>query len=118
RELQEATAALRSTVLSLWHAEIAPSQISEVISAVTDAIVRRIIELAIESEGPPPADFCWMALGSHGRREPMPSSDVGSGMALRDAPENDPPASGARRVLASSQTTTYMSAMPADGSEP
>src|SRR5262249_27935564 len=73
RELQEATAALRSTVLSLWHAEIAPSQISEVISAVTDAIVRRIIELAIESEGPPPADFCWIGLGNHGHGEPKPS---------------------------------------------
>src|SRR5262245_29740452 len=117
RELQEAAGDLRSTVISLWHAELPSPQVSEVISAVTDAIVRRIIELAIESEGPPPADFCWMALGSHGRREPMPSSDVDSGMAWRDAPENDPLASGARRVLASSQTTNYMSAIAADVSD-
>ena len=31
-----------------------------------------------------------MSLGSHGRREPVPSSDVDSGMAWRDAPEHDP----------------------------
>ncbi len=30
-----------------------------------------------------------MSLGSHGRREPVPSSDVDSGMAWRDAPEHD-----------------------------
>jgi CBS domain-containing protein len=109
RELQETVAELRSTVIALWRADISPAQISEVISAVTDALVRRVIELAIETEGPPPADFCWMALGSHGRREPVPSSDVDSGMAWRDAPEDDPLKSGARRALASNQTKNYMS---------
>src|SRR5262245_37204665 len=108
RELQETVSELRSTVIALWRAQVAPAQISEVISAVTDALVRRVIELAIETEGPPPAEFCWMALGSHGRREPVPSSDADSGMAWRDAPEDDPLRSGARRALASSQTERYM----------
>ena len=74
RELEAAAGELRSTVIALWRADVAPPQISEVVSAVTDALVGRVIELAIESEGPPPAEFCWMALGSHGRREPVPSS--------------------------------------------
>jgi CBS domain-containing protein len=117
RELQEAAALLRSTVIALWRAELAPPQISEVISAVTDALIRRVIELAIETEGPPPADFCWMALGSHGRREPVPSSDVDSGMAWRDAPEHDPLKSKARRALASSQTGRYMSGIGASVSD-
>ena len=117
RELQEAAAELRSTVVALWRAELAPAQISEVISAVTDALIRRVIELAIESEGPPPAEFCWMALGSHGRREPVPSSDVDSGMAWRDAPDQDPLTSGARRALASSQTDRYMAAIASSVSD-
>jgi CBS domain-containing protein len=117
RELQETVAELRSTVIALWRANLAPPQISEVISAVTDALVRRVIELAIESEGPPPAEFCWMALGSHGRREPVPSSDVDSGMAWRDVPDHDPLTSGARRALASSQTARYMSAIAQDESD-
>jgi CBS domain-containing protein len=108
RELQQTVTELRSTVIALWRASLAPHQISEVVSAVTDALVRRVIELAMETEGPPPAELCWMALGSHGRREPVPSSDVDSGMAWRDAPEHDPLTSGARRVLASSQTKRYM----------
>lgn len=117
RELQEAAAELRSTVIALRRADLAPTQISEVISAVTDALIRRVIELSIETEGPPPAEFCWMALGSHGRREPVPSSDADSGMAWRDAPDHDPLTSGARRVLASSQTERYMSAIASSVSD-
>jgi CBS domain-containing protein len=117
RDLQETVAELRSTVIALWRADLAPAQISEVISAVTDALVRRVIELAIETEGPPPAEFCWMALGSHGRREPVPSSDADSGMAWRDAPEDDPLISGARRALASSQTERYMREIAASVSD-
>jgi CBS domain-containing protein len=117
RELQETVAEIRSTVIALWRADISPAQISEVISAVTDALVRRVIELAIETEGPPPADFCWMALGSHGRREPVPSSDADSGMAWRDAPEDDPLKSGARRALASNQTKNYMSGIASSVSD-
>ena len=117
RDLEETVAKLRSTVIALWRSNVAPAQISEVISAVTDALVRRVIELSIETEGPPPAEFCWMALGSHGRREPVPSSDADSGMAWRDAPENDPLTSGARRALASSQIEAYMGGIAASVSD-
>ncbi|HET8975895.1 MAG TPA: putative nucleotidyltransferase substrate binding domain-containing protein, partial [Solirubrobacterales bacterium] len=37
----------------------------------------------------PSVEFAWIALGSHGRREPVPSSDVDSGLAWSD------PATGA-----------------------
>jgi CBS domain-containing protein len=108
RELTDAASRLNATVVTLHRAELSPSQISEVISAVADALIGRMIELAIETEGPAPADFCWMSLGSHGRREPVPSSDVDSGMAWRDVPEDDPLSSEARRSLASTRTQDYM----------
>ena len=117
RELQEVAGELRSTVIALRRADLPPPQISEVISAVTDSLVRQVIELALESEGPPPAEFSWMALGSHGRREPVPSSDVDLGMAWRDVQDHDPLTSGARRALASSQTARYMRAIAQDVSD-
>jgi CBS domain-containing protein len=86
-ELRDAASRLNSTVVALHRAEISASQVSEVTSAVADALIGRMIELGVESEGPPPVDFCWMSLGSHGRREPVPSSDVDSGMAWRDGTE-------------------------------
>jgi len=73
-----------------------------------------MIELAMEAQGPAPAAFSWMALGSHGRREPVPSSDVDSGMAWRDRPESDPLHSEASRVLASTRTREYMHGIAAD----
>jgi CBS domain-containing protein len=112
-ELRDAAGQLLSTVVGLHRAELTPFHISDVVSAVTDALVRRMIELAIETEGPPPAEFTWMALGSHGRREPVPSSDVDSGMAWRDVPENDPLHSAASRALASGRTAQYMGSIAA-----
>jgi CBS domain-containing protein len=113
-ELREAASRLRSTVVALHRAEVTPFHVSDVISAVTDALIRRMIELAIESEGPPPAQFTWMSLGSHGRREPVPSSDVDSGMAWRDRPDPDPIAAEPRRGLASTRTTDYMRGIAAN----
>jgi CBS domain-containing protein len=83
-DLREAAERLRSTVIALHRSGLGPAQVSEAISAVADALIRRMIELGIEVHGPPPAEFAWMALGSHGRREPVPSSDVDSGMAWRN----------------------------------
>ncbi len=108
RELGDAASRLRSTVIALHRAEMAPQQISEVTSAVADALIVRMIELAVESQGPSPAEFCWMSLGSHGRREPVPSSDVDSGMAWRDVPDSDPIQAESRRRPASARTTEYM----------
>jgi CBS domain-containing protein len=113
-ELREAAGQLRTTLVGLHRARLTSFHISDVVSAVADALVRRMIELAIETEGPPPAEFAWMALGSHGRREPVPSSDVDSGMAWRDVPENDPLHSDASRALASSRTEQYMGSIAAN----
>ena len=88
-ELSEAAQRLRSTVVALHGTKLAPQQIGHVISVVADALVRRMIELAIESKGSSPAEFAWLALGSHGRRETVPSSDVDSGMAWEDQPERE-----------------------------
>src|SRR5215208_2582353 len=112
-ELRDIAGRLKSTVITLHHAELSPVQVSEVTSAVADALIARMIELGIETEGPPPAEFCWMSLGSHGRREPVPSSDVDSGMAWRDVPESDPLSSEASRRLASTRTSEYMHGLAA-----
>src|SRR5882757_7986773 len=62
KELSEAAGRLNSTVATLHGAELAPGQITEMISAVSDALVVRMIERALESAGPPPAEFYWMSL--------------------------------------------------------
>ena len=81
---------LKLTFVTLHQAGVAARQISLITSVVLDALFRRTIELAIERVGAPPAEFTWLALGSDGRREAVPSSDVDSGMAWRDESSADP----------------------------
>ena len=98
-ELSEAAERLRSTVVALHATKLPPQQIGRVISVVADALIRRMIELAIESKGATPAEFAWLALGSHGRRETVPSSDVDSGMAWEDEPEQESRGSDPRPIF-------------------
>jgi len=79
-DLRRAARRLNPTLMGLHQVDLAPAQISAVISVVGDALIRRAIELATASVGPPPTEFAWLALGSHGRREAVPSSDVDSGI--------------------------------------
>jgi len=83
-ELRRAARRLNPTLIGLHQVDLPPSQISAVISVVVDALIRRGIELAIATKGPPPAEFAWLSLGSHGRREGVPSSDLDSGMVWAD----------------------------------
>ncbi len=89
-ELGTVVEQLKLTFVSLHQAGVAARQISTITSVVFDALFRRTIELAIERIGPPPAELTWLALGSDGRREAVPSSDVDSGMAWRDESSADP----------------------------
>ncbi|MCK5281264.1 MAG: CBS domain-containing protein, partial [Cyclobacteriaceae bacterium] len=49
--------------------------ITRIITSVSDAIVYRIISLAIEDFGKPPCDFAFMIMGSEGRMEQTMSTD-------------------------------------------
>jgi len=82
--LRQPAAQLSSTLVSMHAAGVAPARISAILSVVVDALVRRLIELAIAAHGPPPAEIGWLSLGSFGRREAVPSSDADTGMAWSD----------------------------------
>lgn len=69
----------------LLGAGLSSSSVIAVYSGIVDTTVRRAIELTIEpDEGLLTDDFTWMALGSNGRREAVPSSDVDSAVAFAD----------------------------------
>jgi CBS domain-containing protein len=89
-ELRRAARRLRPTLIGLHQVDLPPTQISAVISVVADTLIRRAIELATASEGLPPAEFAWLSLGSHGRREAVPSSDLDSGIVWASDGGSDP----------------------------
>jgi CBS domain-containing protein len=83
-ELRDAAAGLNHTVVAVYQGGLAPAQISAIISVVVETLIRRMVELAVEAAGPPPTGFAWLSLGSHGRREAVPSSDVDSALVWED----------------------------------
>jgi signal-transduction protein with cAMP-binding, CBS, and nucleotidyltransferase domain/predicted metal-dependent phosphoesterase TrpH/PAS domain-containing protein len=60
--------------------------ITRAATAVTDAAVVRLIELAAAEFGPPPARFAFVALGSEGREEQTLATDQDHAIIFEDMP--------------------------------
>lgn len=69
---------------SLSQGGTATGEISRVITSVADTLVRRLAALAHEELGPAPVDYCFVAVGSQGRREMGPASDQDNALILAD----------------------------------
>jgi CBS domain-containing protein len=83
-ELRDVGTRLMPTVVALHQGGLAAAQVGAIISVVVEALVRRMVDLFAETAGPPPVEFAWLWLGSHGRREAAPSSDIDSGLVWED----------------------------------
>jgi CBS domain-containing protein len=84
-ELAATAAGLNPVIISLHDARVTAEHVTAVRSVVLDALTGRLVDLAVQEAGHPPAPFTWFALGSLARREAMPSSDVDSALAWRDS---------------------------------
>jgi CBS domain-containing protein len=63
----------------------------KVLTALNDAVTRRLLELARERMGPPPAAFAWLSFGSQARAEQTLYTDQDNGLVVADgADPNDP----------------------------
>ncbi len=74
-ELAEHHERLPSLVESLLNSGALPRNICHVTTAVSDAVVQRIIALALEELGPAPTRFAFVALGSEAREEQTLATD-------------------------------------------
>jgi CBS domain-containing protein len=74
--------------------EVSISYITGIMSEINDALIVRSIELAVsalEAAGKlaPQVDFCWLALGSEGRREQLLRTDQDNALVFSDVPESE-----------------------------
>ena len=88
--LRRVTAELHPTPLAMHAAEVPAERISAMLSIVVDAVIRKLLEINIAELGPPPTEIGWLSLGSFGRREAVPSSDLDSGMVWSGGAGIDP----------------------------
>ena len=82
--LAESGAALRAAVVDLHRGGAGALDVMSIYSVVTDALVRRAVDLAVAAAGEPPAPFAWLSLGSQARREALPASDLDTAISWRD----------------------------------
>lgn len=59
-------------------------EVSKLLTAVADAVTRRIVALAEKKLGPPPVPYAFAVLGSHGRGEMGLASDQDNALVLSD----------------------------------
>lgn len=72
-------------LLVQWeHAGVRAYHISRILTAVSDAVTRRLIDLAIADLGPAPVPFCWLGFGSQGRGEQLLGADQDNGLLISD----------------------------------
>ncbi|HEY1275051.1 MAG TPA: putative nucleotidyltransferase substrate binding domain-containing protein [Thermoleophilaceae bacterium] len=83
-ELRAAAHRLGPTVVELFDGRTSARNIAAITASVLDAVVRRVIDMQAPDE--PRHGFVWLALGSFGRREPVPSSDADSALAWDGGP--------------------------------
>lgn len=74
KQLQRNLAAADATAYSTGH----------IVTAITDALTTRLLQLAEAELGPTPIDYAWVAAGSQGRGEQTAKSDQDNCMILAD----------------------------------
>jgi CBS domain-containing protein len=83
--LQRASARIRELQRGLAAADATAHATGQVITAITDALTIRLIQLAMAQLGPAPIDFAWVAAGSQARSEQTAKSDQDNCLILDDA---------------------------------
>jgi CBS domain-containing protein len=65
--------------------------VTRFITAISDAILEKIIGYALDEHGPPPARFAFIVMGSEGRREQTLKTDQDNAIIYEDVPDGDEP---------------------------
>jgi CBS domain-containing protein len=65
------------------------SHITRVVAELNDRVMKKILELGENKLGPPPVPYCWVVLGSEGRREQTFKTDQDNALIYADPLEEN-----------------------------
>ena len=88
-ELKQCYTNLKKLVIPLIKGDLSVKYITGLISAFSDAVVRRILELSISDLGEPPVGFSFICMGSEGRKEETLFTDQDNAIIYEDVPEEN-----------------------------
>ncbi len=83
-EVQEHSQIIPQLQLQLVQMGAKAEHLAKIITAISSAITRRLIELAEIELGPAPVPYAWVAAGSHARREQSSHSDQDNALIISD----------------------------------
>ncbi|MCV7424714.1 cyclic nucleotide-binding domain-containing protein [Mycobacterium yunnanensis] len=91
-ELVDACRLLTPTTIELWDAGLPVEHLGALLSAMIESIYRKVVELHTATDPFANLDCAWLLMGSLGRREPLPNSDVDTALAwaVRGPEESTP----------------------------
>jgi len=87
-ELKAQQARVPGLVQNLISSGARAENVTRLITTVSDAILHRLIEIALEAHGPPPVPFVFMIMGSEGRREQTLKTDQDNAIIFEDVPDD------------------------------
>lgn len=83
--LQDVVKQVPTMVMNLVNGGATAHNVGHVVSTVTDAIARRLLQMAEEELGAPPVPYAWIVMGSEARHEQTALSDQDNGIILDDS---------------------------------
>ena len=90
--LQQAARDIRGLAANMLGQGVAAEQVTSIITALNDALTRRILELEMGRHDLQGIAWCWLAFGSEGRCEQTLSTDQDNGLLFAGADGVDPAA--------------------------
>ncbi len=85
-EIVEAQSRLPGLVRAVMDTEAGTRYINRIITNVSDAVVQKLLGMAMEQLGPAPARFAFLTLGSEGREEQTLLTDQDNALLYEDPP--------------------------------
>jgi hypothetical protein len=115
--LQRASRDIRQLALNLLAQGIGAEQLTQFISALNDALTRRILELNLDRHDLYGVEYAWLAFGSEGRHEQTLSTDQDNGIVyvLPEWADKDPSSCACSSLPRTSTTTSPPAASAVQG---
>lgn len=89
KRLAELSAGVPGVVAALVEEGARAAKIGRMVAVLSDVMLERLLTMLQQELGPPPAPFCWLVMGSEGRREQTIRTDQDNALVWQDSPGSE-----------------------------
>jgi CBS domain-containing protein len=82
KSMKELVSGMSNLMVQWVNSGMRAQQISQILTAISDAITVRLIQLAEQRLGPAPVPWCWVGFGSQARAEQLLGADQDNGLII------------------------------------